>query len=381
MKTFAAICAHPYGLNPGMLSVDLALTCLLLEVGGDMELTLFDPKQPLRIEGKQCALRYQGLQTPAELERFDCLIYWGDFFHWLRYAHWDWLLHHPQSELGYSAQDLVDQWYRVFLLEHQLDRFQNKIIVFGGTLYGLTAEDFSDDRYRGALTSLYNAAQLVAPRDFVSANFVNQIAPRHGYTLGCDCAFFLDPDAILPMEDASQFVAGKLQEKFIVCSFGRSGEKEHLLRFTHALADRLGIKVVLLDWLGEPEGLDGLAIKLAVLRKAVLVVTDTYHFSISGWREDIPVIGVGHARSRARGTLDDKKKELFFRQILAADYYLYVEDIVAAMSDDADLQEMVSNTLGALENTAALGLIKRNLHAHITAAKKLLIEALSGDTR
>lgn len=376
MKSFAVICADPTDLNPGMLSVDLAFACLLRELPGDNEVVYFNPKQARSLEGSEGALRYRLLSDTAELERFDTVIYWGDFVHWLRYAHWDWQYGHPQQAAGHTPAQLLDQWYRLYLLETQVNDFRGRIVVFGGTLYGMTGQEFSNPRYQSALSTLYGSARLVAPRDFVSANLIQHLVPGQGFSMGCDCAFFLDANAALPMQVAAHIAASQMPERFVVCSFGRSGANVALTQFCSELAAKLQAQLVVMDWLGHPQGLDGLAFKLAVIRKATVLVTDTYHCAVSGWREGVPVVGIGQALSRGSGTLDDKKKELFFRQILATDYYLYVEEIIPALSDFAALQTLIQRVADALLDTAALAAIGGFISTQLNAAKARLLAAL-----
>lgn len=378
MKSFAVICADPSDLNPGMLSVDLAFACLLSELPGDNELVYFNPKQARSTKGSQGSLRYRLLSDVAELERFDAVIFWGDFVHWLRFAHWDWPYGNPREAAGHTPAQLLDQWYRLYLLETRVKDFADRVVVFGGTLYGMTAQDFSNPRYQSALSTLYGSARLVAPRDFVSANLIQHLAPPQGFAMGCDCAFFLDADAVLPMQVAGQIATQQIPERFVLCSFGRSGANATLTQFCSELAAKLQVQLVVMDWLGHPQGLDGLAFKLAVIRKATVLVTDTYHCAVSGWREGIPVVGIGQALSRGSGTLDDKKKELFFRQILASDYYLYVEDVVPALSDAAALQTLIQRVADALLDTAALIAIGGFIRTQVYAAKARLLTALHG---
>lgn len=378
MKSFAVICADPSDLNPGMLSVDLAFACLLRELPGDNELVYFNPKQSRSTEGSQGSLRYRLLSEVVEIERFDTVVYWGDFFHWLRYAHWDWLYGNPLQVAGRTPSQMLDQWYRLYLLEMRATDFRDRVIIFGGTLYGMTAQEFSNPRYQSALSNLYVSARLVAPRDFVSANLIQHLVPPKGFSMGCDCAFFLDADAALPMQEAGQVAAQQIPERFVLCSFGRSGANAALTQFCSELAAKLQVQLVVMDWLGHPQGLDGLAFKLAVVRKATVLVTDTYHCAVSGWREGVPVIGIGQALSRGSGTLDDKKKELFFRQILASDYYLYVEDVIPALSDAARLQTLIQRVADALRDTAAMATIAGFIRTQVNVAKARLLTALHG---
>ena len=359
-----------------MLSVDLALDTVFRALPGHNTLTYLNPKRARIAPAIGGGLNYLAMTDASMLDGFDAVIFWGDFFHWLPYARWDWAFENPMLEAGLGAPQLVDQWYRLFLLEHQCHRWQGRLVLFGGTWYGMTARQLADTRYSDALTALYGAARLVAPRDLVSASLVPHVAPQHAYTLGCDCALLLDADTALPMAQAQQFVADTLPARYVVCAFGRSEDNPSPSRFAEALAARLQARLVVMDWLGEPEGLDGLAYKLAVVRRAVAVVTDTYHLAVSGWREGVPVVGMGRALSRAQGTLDDKKKELFFRQILAGDYYLYTEEVDAAVADPQALQQAVRTVEAALGDSAALAQIRQMVALQTANARHYLLAAL-----
>lgn len=381
MKTFAAICADPSGLNPGMLSVDLALDSVFRALPGRNALTYFNPKRARSVPGKKESIEYQLLDSPQDLERYGGVLYWGDFGQWLPFAHWDWLYENPLALAGQTSLQLLERWYSLYLLEQHAHKFHDRLIVFGGTFYGMTAQHLSDARYRTALTSLFGAARLVAPRDSVSASLVPQLVPRHPYVLGCDGALLLDADAALPMDRAQEFVADTVPNRYVVCFFGRSGMDATLLRFAEAVAARLQLPLVVLDWLGQPEGLDGLAFKLAVVRQASAVITDTYHLAVSGWREGVPVIGVGRAQSRGTGTLDDKKKELFFRQILAADFYVYAEDIAQAIDHPSEWDQLMLRATAVLADTNALAWIRHTLTGQAAHARQQLISALCAVVR
>jgi len=88
----AVICAFPAGLNAGMLSVDLALTHTLSKISINIEVTRFCAESELIIPFKNNFIYYCHLENKSQLEKFDRIIYWGDFLHWIGYGMQDYLI-------------------------------------------------------------------------------------------------------------------------------------------------------------------------------------------------------------------------------------------------------------------------------------------------
>ncbi len=377
MTSYAAICAFPCSLNPGMLSVDLAVTTFIRKHLPQARLTLYNAEEPIDIRLNEHRLVHELYRSPEQLREYDRVLYWGDFLHWLPYAATDWAERVRAREPSITQQHAIDLWYRLFLLEGESAALHEKTLVFGGTFYGSNGEEWGDARYRAALTALYRAAPLVLSRDALSAAFVDTVTALSRPALGCDCALLLDADAALPMEWASASIRTELPERYVACGFGRSGHQAELLNFASAVASACKLPLVKIDWQHSLYGLGALAGRIALIRRAELVITDIYHLSVSGWREKVPVIGIGHAVSYGRSTLDDKKKEVFFRQIMASHLYCYVEDILRAKDDELLQQDLVQRLVGAVRVEREQGAVADFIARQIAHAEARLLSALT----
>jgi len=381
MTSYAAICAFPNFMNPGMLSVDLAVATFFRKHLPQAQLTLFNAELPIEIRSKDHSLVHELYRSPEQLREYDCVLYWGDFLHWLRYATTDWTQRVSERDPSQSQQQAIDLWYRLFLLEGESAALHEKTLVFGGTLYGSNGKEWGDTRYRAALTALYRSAPLVLMRDALSAAFVDTITALPRSALGCDCALLLDADAVLPMAWAAASVRTGLPERYVVCGLGRSGNQAELWNFANAIATAYKLPLINIDWLQSVDGLGDLAGRIAAIRGAELVITDIYHMSVTGWREKVPVIGIGRAVSYGRVTLDDKKKEVFFRQIMASHLYCYVEDILRAKGDELLLRGLVRRLVSAASGEREQGAVADFIARQIAHAEARLLSALtrSGD--
>jgi len=329
MLKLAVVSAYPIGLNPGMLSSDLALRSFLARHGIAAEVTTFTIGPELTIPGAATGgddLRYRSLEGWEGLVGFDRVIFWGDFLHSRRFHLTDmpWMTRHTGMS---SAPDALDETiYGGLLLEGAPETLLRKVICFGGTIYINSLADAGDTRYIAAISRLFEAARLVLMRDPISAALARQYGAS-GPALGVDCSLLLQPFGGLNWaSDADAPPA-------ISFSFGRGPSRNRTTaRLMHHLAEGFArtMKIaepMALDWLiaDAHDPLRDMVDKLAQLRRSVVVVTDTYHCAVNAWREGVPAICVGRGAERATGTLSDKKKELFFAMFGAAEYYVYSE--------------------------------------------------------
>ncbi len=379
MNDYAAICAFPCSLNSGMLSVDLAVSTFFRKHLPGARLTLYNAEEPVDIRFKDHRLVHEVYRSPGQLREYDRVLFWGDFLHWLPYAATDWAERVRVRDPSITQQQAIDLWYRLFLLESENAALHEKTLVFGSTLYGSNGEEWGNARYRAALTGLYRSAQLVLQRDALSAAFVDTITESPRSALGCDCALLLDADDALPMEWAADSIRSELPERYVACGLGRSGHQKELLIFANAVAREYKLPLVTIDWLHSLYGLDALAGRIALIRRAELVITDIYHMSVTAWREKVPVIGVGNAASYGRTTLDDKKKEIFFRQIMASHLYCYVEDILRAGDDKLLLNELVGRFVAAANGEREQCAVADFITRQIAHAEARLLSALTAD--
>ncbi len=372
MKKIAVVCAYPAGENPGMLSVDLAFGSLQRALPANVQVNYFCVEREFELRASGVVLHYQHLTRREQLLEHDQIVYWGDFLHWISYFENDVLMRTRVRDAQADLAAVRDAWYDLFFLEGASPQDLSKVLVFGSTLYGLDGAQLATPRYREALTRLYTHAGAVLMRDQVSANFVAQLAREEANAFGCDCAMLLDPKALEPFQRVKV-----PSVDYLVCSFGRSGANRALAGLATEIAQRRGLKVVNIDWLGNPRGLAALADKLAIIRSARLVVTDIYHMGVTGWRESVPVLGVGQGASQARGTLSDKKKEIFFRQIFASDYFLFLEHILQAYASNQALDQYLARVLKPLDQKPALDFIFETVVRQQKVAREKLLSLLS----
>ncbi len=377
MNNYAAICAFPCSLNSGMLSVDLAVTTFFRKHLPQARLTLCNAEEPVDIRFRNYRLVHELYRSPEQLRGYDRILFWGDFLHWQPYAAADWTgrvrVRYPEI----TQQQAIDLWYKLFLLESESALLHEKTLIFGSTLYGSNGEEWGDTRYREALTALYRSAPLVLQRDALSAAFVDTITESSRSALGCDCALLLDADDALPMQWAAESIRAELPERYVACGLGRSGHQGELLSFANTVARECKLPLVNIDWLHSLYGLDALAGRIALIRRAELVITDIYHMSVTAWREKVTVIGIGKAVSYGRTTLDDKKKEVFFRQIMASHLYCYVEDILRARDDRQLSGDLAARLVAAADEERTRGAVTDFIARQIAHAETRLLSALT----
>jgi hypothetical protein len=151
------------------------------------------------------------------------------------------------------------------------------------------------------------------------------------------------------------------KQKYILCSFGRSGASWLLKGFADLVAKKAGMKLINMNWL-EGSGFASLQKKISWIRSAQFVITDTYHLAVSSLREGTPAICIGRGSIGVETTLSDKKKELFFQQCFLATSYLYLERISesARMEFDATnlAQKVVEIASDRQSYQAATALLK-----------------------
>lgn len=365
----AVICAFPSNLNPGMLSVDLALDHFLQSCGLAAEVVRYTAEDALSLPLAGGAVHYRHLRDAGELEAYDRIVYWGDFLHWIGYARHDYTVRQRQRHPGLDPAQVLDQWYRLLLLE-QAPHLHDRVIVFGSTLYGLGAAQLADERYRQALQALYARARLVQLRDVHSAAFVEQLAPQRQSAFGCDCALLLDAQRLPPAPPPPA-------QPYALHAFGRSDGNLAQAAFARELsiASRCGTRP--LTWF-DHSGFEGLFRKIALIRGARYVVTDIYHLSVTALREGVPVLCIGRGASTVRNSLSDKKKELFFGQAFAADNYLHFERLHASLNANAATRELVDQSLRALTRDDSHAFVVDALRHQAALAAQRLAHALAG---
>jgi len=372
----AVICAFPAQLNPGMLSVDLAFQDVILSPAESLDVTYFCAEREfdLSIDNNDTFLHYNFLQSQIQLGEFDLIVYWGDFLHWIGYFEHDFSFRSERIDLAKTKTQIADLWYQLFFLENKPE-LQSRAVIFGGTLYGLTATQLTDQRYFAALNNLYSRAQSVLMRDGLSASVVSTFLPAGQTTFGCDCALLLNSQALCKRMNAK--LSSPPPERYILSSFSRSGASFVLNSFAAYLASVAGLKLRRVNWL-DKSGVPGLAVKLNLIKNATYIFTDFYHLAVSALREHVPVLGFGNATSDCYSTLSDKKKEIFFRQSLASENYIYTEKLIECLSSDDKLRDKAIRCVEVLENKSANELVFNTIDRHKLRAAQALQICLNG---
>lgn len=366
----ACISAFPAMINPGMISCDLALESVLARLGIEEKVDRFNVEQTRRVG--RVNSRY--LKDLDRLEDYRAIVFWGDFQHFLNYAVLD-LSRRQRTRYGqnFDRGEFLTNWASRAFLTGRRD-LQAKTIVFGETIYGLSGMDLAVIPYQRPLRQFLTNVADVQLRDPLSVTMAQQIAPAGRIGFGCDCAFLLDADKVLPMTKARSAVAKRLpRKKFAVAAFGRSDEDERLTEFARKLAGRAGVELVTMNWLAPRphRALSTIAENIAIVRQAQFVVTDIYHLIVTTLRENRPVLGLGWGASHGRTTLDDKKKELLLRSYFGRHLYTFVEDVVAG--EEEALERAASNLVAEARHR----IVRAACRKHTIHSEARLGEALN----
>ena len=371
----ACISAFPAMINPGMVSCDLALDSVLARLGIDEKVDRYNLEQTRRVG----TVNSRYLKDLDRLAAYRAILFWGDFQHFLNYAQIDLARRERVRRTGeFDRNEFLHNWSGRAFLAGRKD-LQRKTIVFGETIYGASGHDLSIRPYSKRLHEFLTNVADVQFRDPLSVALAQQVASGGRIGFGCDCAFLLDADSALPMEEAEKSVSERLPSgKFAVAAFGRSGEEERLAGFATKLAAKMNVELVMMDWLApkRSRALSVIAENIATVRRARFVVTDTYHLIVTSLRENRPAIGLGWGASRGRTTLDDKKKELLLRSYFGRHLYTFVEDV---MNEE---RNAVGRAVEALKAERQNPIVRTACHAHRKVSEerlgRVLAEVLKG---
>lgn len=339
-----------------MISVDFAFETIKKHINNDIEITRFCAWRAVNHDDK---IVYQELVSIDQIKDYDKIIYWGDFLHWNIYGI-DWVNKTVDRNPTLTKEDALNLWYTLYFLENLVE-LQQKVIIFGGTIYGLNSEQLADFRYNAALTSIYKNSKMALMRDIHSANFVSQLAPLKQVTFGCDCALLLDSSTMVPQVLPAT-------EIIIAYSFGRSGYDDKFKEIIFSIASEIYASVIDLEWLKKGASLKRLTEKLSIIKKASIVITDIYHCAINSNRESIPTICITNGSSIITSTLSDKKKEIFYFQHFMSNRLYYSEKIELLTADN------VRQIINDIETS---DIISSKLHNHIKKTLDMLITEIN----
>ncbi len=314
MRPIRVILATPPGFNPGMLVCD-AVAKAWLSRNGLAERASFHRLVPMdRRASDMSAAELRRLdlgmsfQTLASLDQLEesIPVYWGDFLHMRQY-------HLALKQLFPDLGDRIDE----LLLLSGADRaLRERAISFGTTLIFNSAADLMGS-YGQGLRKFAEGARRILVRDMASAAQLAALHPAGGPFLGLDAAQLLTLGGDLP--DVGEPPTRLPQPGSTLLFLGRSPVKDDLLTALARLKTRLGLDYRWLPW-GDRrafprmlDGLPGLAAEpdeplasvaglLEAVKRARLVVTDTYHLAVIAWSLGVPAITV--VAGVARGERD-----------------------------------------------------------------------------
>ena len=353
-----SILAAHHASNAGMLSVNVALAQILEDTGASGHFLNMAAHGAL-FEGR---LRYRNYLEERILPDEERILGWGDFIHapiWAQSG----LRQQNRKLHGLSAEETMEAWYRLYMLDGIR---ASKVATFGSTLYTNRARDYEDWRYRNALGTLVDRADLTAFRDPVSVAQLDLHLDRR-VTLGLDCAFLLDSG---PFIEPSTVPTGLRPGHYIASFFARSGREAEQDAFTKQLARQAGIPIVRLSWF---DCVDEATFckQLSTLNNARYCVTDTYHLAVNALRDGIPTLCMAKS-GKADRPIDDEKKRILLHGLGLGDYLINLDPLCADIFDADNsaqsqaLEELVVNALDTLnsEEAETTGAAIRNRAAH-----------------
>ncbi|MDN2578990.1 polysaccharide pyruvyl transferase family protein [Aquibium sp. ELW1220] len=352
-----------------MITVDRALIDVLQYSGIECEIDFFCLEKSFTLDLGYVEIDYNLLDGADQLATFDRILFWGDFLHWKNYVLRDVAPRMVRSGAADCSAAVVDAWYQRLMLEGRED-LQRKSIVFGSTIYALTATDLADGRYVAALSSLYANARLVRLRDVMSAGFAAQLVGDGRDYLGCDCAFFLKRREITVGDRPAP--SGE-----VVVAFGRSGSTMLYRGFTERIAEMAGRRTLDLGWLDRTAPLE-IDHRIDVVRNAAFVVTDIYHVAVTAMREGTPLLCFARGTAATDSTLSDKKKEILMSQHFARRNLVHQEIIHLTSSSDKTAKALVDQCLETIRDQNHQRAISTGLRRHVDRQVKSLHAAIFG---
>ena len=372
-RSIAIICAFPTGLNAGMLSVDLAAHQLLNTIKKVQTITTTFFTTEARIAfsiGNKNHLKYELLHDQSQLDKFDLILYWGDFGHWIKFAQNEWLKR--QYDRQGKAQKTLSNWYKLYFLKGRED-LMKKTIIYGGSIYGLDCKQIEDQEYVNSLKSLFSQCIWCSFRDIYSVNYINQLINKSKAELGADCSLLMTNE----LANSLTRYQNKMmpEEEYILSSFGRSNSGFLLNSLCYQLSEELKIKLVNFNWLDERYPFSS---KLELITNCKILVTDIYHCALNGIREEKKVVCFGKGNSRKTDTLSDKKKEVFFSQHMMSKNYYFIEEVHEASKAGEHAMKRLINSVIDISNDSLYNKTSLNLIKHLSeTSKKKLLEVIN----
>lgn len=292
------------------------------------------------------------------LEKNDILVFWGDFLHAHHYLKNDLLRIARKRKLKnyffdlfknpklqrFNNNNYLDWAYEFYLLQGSEQKHWKGSISFGTTLIGdHDFEIMKQENYMNSFTKFIQNLDHIWTRDVYSALQAAHIRQDYSKSyLGVDAALLIGPedyDFILDLPNVTI-----PDQHYIVTHFARTEAPiNNLLSLAERIGHTLNMPLFWLPWIVDLddekfEAMDkkfkGAIRELEAknysdlihsLKNASLVVTDTYHLALIGWRLGVPVLCIGSGMNYPTSTIHDKKKEVFYTMHNMLPFYFYSE--------------------------------------------------------
>jgi hypothetical protein len=230
--------------------------------------------------------------------------------------------------------------------------------------------------YINSFTKFIQNLDRIWTRDVHSALQAAHI--RQDYTkshLGVDAALLIAPEDYDTILDVPTVILP--EEKYILTHFARTKAPINQLL---ALAQRISLELVMpLFWLPWLNHLDeklkdsfdeidagNYSDLIHTLRNASLVVTDTYHLALIGWRLGVPVLCIGNGIQYPSSTIDDKKKEVFYMMHNMLPFYFYSE----LLDDEKIIADYVTLVKNEFSDKRSINRIINKIKIHSQSIEK-----------
>lgn len=393
------ILATPPGFNAGMLVTELGLVAFLkrhnfLPHAHFYRLLEFEDRlkglaeNDLKDLGRRVSI---GIASKSAVEEYgsiiesDAILYWADFLHMAQY------LRALQNVCSwhFSDEKAAGLPEKIFLLSEASDETLSKTLTFATTMLFNTIEDDLSPGYAKNINRFLTNVRRVWVRDALSASRVSHI--RQDYRTGY---FGVDAALLLRREDLVEDTALITSPPVTLIFFGRDPSLyDKLQTLALHLATARGSSLEWLPW-GDNRAFPFLGPRtsqlaidegatiyelLGALKRATLVVTDTYHLAVTAWNFGVPAIctfqGQGGALpdvSAGRPFNWRDKRELFFSQYDALDFMIRPEET----SDMTLLDRRTEHILAQLKNKVLIDSIIQRIHAHAKYAEEDLATEL-----
>jgi hypothetical protein len=335
-----------------------------------------------------------------ELTSSDAIIFWSDWLHMpVFYNYYKDCL----TNLGLVGDDLeaaalIDSH---LYLTTQPDVILNKTISFGQTLLFNSLQHESSAGYGEAYRSFYKRARKAYMRDVFSARKISRLRGDYSNSNVCvDCATLLterDIDALptsVPTEDFASC------NNKIAVFFGRSDVDVHqIMAVVETLTSELELQAFYLPWgvpfgfpqtkalpvptvpIGGPRQTGKVGDLLAMMKRASVVITDTYHVCVNSWSMGIPAICIGSVLSKSDFDLNSgyrfapiDKRYAFYSMSEALDFYIHEEEF----RDAKFLKAHLLNIARLLAEPEYVRQIVRELRKESVAAEQRLVSEIDG---